>query len=607
MQRLKDLLTTTTALLALAGVAGLAGTASAGGPGVIRFDDRSFEVIEEAGVAVISVERSGGEDGVVTVDYHTAAGTAVEGADYGPVAGTLTWADGDGSDRVFTLPIFDDAEAEGDEIIQLVLSNPTGGAVLDGLRSVSVLVVMANDGGDAQDGEDSDAESDDSDDESDTEDSDGEDSDSADSDGESDSADSDSVDSDSADSDSADSDGEDSDSEDSDSEDSDSESDSADSDSADSDGEDSDAENPAGLIKFDEESFEVLEDAGVAIVFVERSGGEDGEVSVSYSTSDGSATEGDDYTGVAGTLTWFAGDGIDKTFIVPIIDDADAEGTETIELTLHDPVGGAGLHPTRSTSVVRILANDGGTGGGDGGDDGGDDGSAGTLKFSSSTFQVIEGSGVATITVERSRGETGAVSVDVMTFDGSAVDGLDYTGVAGTLTWGHGDGGNKTLMVPITDDDEAEGNETIELLLANPTGGAVLDAQRGEAVLTVVDDDSGACQPGAGTMCLLGGRFKVQVTWQTRQATSGRGRPVTLSDQSGLVWFFDPANVEILVKVLDGCSFSNTFWVFFAPTTDLGLEVTVTDTATGQSKTYRNPVGRTAQPVQDVTTFTGCN
>ena len=343
----------------------------------------------------------------------------------------------------------------------------------------------------------------------------------------------------------------------------------------------------------------MLEDAGVAIVTVERSQGDAGEVSVEYATSDGSATDGADYTGVSGTLTWFAGDDTDRTFVVPILDDTDPEGDETIELTLHTPTGGAVIDDLRGTAVITILANDGTGGGGGGGGGGGD---AGTIKLGDDTFQVAEGGGVATITVERSQGDSGAASIDYTTLEGSATDGVDYTGVSGTLSWDGGDSTDKTVLIPILDDADAEGNETLEIVLSNPVG-AQLDPARDSAVVTIVDDDSALCAAGDDTLCLLGGRFQVQVTWQTATATAGTGRPVALSDQSGLMWFFDPANVELLVKVLDGCSFTDSYWVFLSATTDLGVEVTVTDTVTGTSKTYVNPLGKTAKAVQDVVTF----
>ncbi|HEY6553909.1 MAG TPA: Calx-beta domain-containing protein, partial [Vicinamibacteria bacterium] len=130
-----------------------------------------------------------------------------------------------------------------------------------------------------------------------------------------------------------------------------------------------------GVLKLDEESFEVSEDAGVAVIRVERSQGEDGAVSVQYGTSNGTAVAGQDYTAVSGTLSWASGDGSDRTFTVPILDDAAAEGSETFQIALSGATGGAAIDSERGTTTVWILANDGGSGGGggNGGDDDPDD------------------------------------------------------------------------------------------------------------------------------------------------------------------------------------------------------------------------------------------
>ena len=79
-----------------------------------------------------------------------------------------------------------------------------------------------------------------------------------------------------------------------------------------------------------------------------------------------------------------------------------------------------------------------------------------------------------------------------------------------------------------------------------------------------------------------------------------------LSDEAGLFWFFNKSNYEALLKVLDGCALNDHYWVFFAATTNLGLDILITDTATGQQKRYTNPSGQLAQPIGDSTAFGGC-
>ena len=111
---------------------------------------------------------------------------------------------------------------------------------------------------------------------------------------------------------------------------------------------------------------------------------------------------------------------------------------------------------------------------------------AGTLQFSSATYAVNETAGTATITVTRTNGSSGAISVSYATGNGTATAGSDYTAVSGTLSWLDGDSAVKTFTIPILTDTLVEGNETVNLTLSAPTGGAVLGASSA-AALTITD------------------------------------------------------------------------------------------------------------------------
>ena len=69
---------------------------------------------------------------------------------------------------------------------------------------------------------------------------------------------------------------------------------------------------------------------------------------------------------------------------------------------------------------------------------------------------------------------------------------------------------------------------------------------------------------------------------------------------SGLFYFFDPNNIEMLVKILDGCAINGHFWVFYAATTNVGFRVDVRDTVTAFRKPYENALGTSAPPVLDI-------
>ena len=114
---------------------------------------------------------------------------------------------------------------------------------------------------------------------------------------------------------------------------------------------------------------------------------------------------------------------------------------------------------------------------------------AGTIAFDASAYEVDEDAGHAVLTVVRAGGAEGAVSVAYATSDGSALAGEDYTAVSGTLTWADGDGADKTILVPIYDDDIPQGDRSFFVTLSEPAGGALLGAPD-SAVVTIIDDET---------------------------------------------------------------------------------------------------------------------
>lgn len=116
------------------------------------------------------------------------------------------------------------------------------------------------------------------------------------------------------------------------------------------------------------------------------------------------------------------------------------------------------------------------------------------------------------------------------------------------------------------------------------------------------------CEPTGTSLCLSGGRFRVEAEWQDHGGGQGAGHIRPLTADSGAFWFFGPENVELVVKVLDACTLPafHSYWVFAAGLTDVGVELTVTDTATGEAWTYHNPRGRAFPPVQDTAALRVC-
>ena len=117
-----------------------------------------------------------------------------------------------------------------------------------------------------------------------------------------------------------------------------------------------------------------------------------------------------------------------------------------------------------------------------------------------------------------------------------------------------------------------------------------------------------ACRPDDTTLCLNDGRFKVVAAWEDFAGTTGAGRALLPSADSGEFWFFSQDNTELIVKVIDGCNHpgSDAYWVFAAGLTNVEVTLTVTDTATGQSKVYENPLGRRFRAILDTEAFATC-
>jgi hypothetical protein len=226
-----------------------------------------------------------------------------------------------------------------------------------------------------------------------------------------------------------------------------------------------------GTIDLDTAAYNVVECAGFATVTVARNGNPMLIESVPYSTSDGTATAGSDYTSTSGTVTFGVGE-TSKSFQIPINDDQDFEGDENLTVTLgtpqnlSNPSQPPNLGP--NTPATLTIADD----------------DVPTFAFDAATYSVGENNGPATITVTRGGATYVAADVDYSTSDGTAtIAGGDYTAASGTLHFAAGEV-TKTFTVGITNDSASEGNETVDLHLS--FDGSEVDT----AQLSIVDNDN---------------------------------------------------------------------------------------------------------------------
>ncbi len=117
------------------------------------------------------------------------------------------------------------------------------------------------------------------------------------------------------------------------------------------------------------------------------------------------------------------------------------------------------------------------------------------------------------------------------------------------------------------------------------------------------------CRPWEPLLCLRDGRFSVAVDWQDFAGEYGAGNPVPIdparpfSSDTGMFWFFHPDNLELMVKVLDGCALNDRFWVFLSPASTVGYTITVSDLETGVVRVYRKEAGDVPALTADTDAF----
>jgi photosystem II stability/assembly factor-like uncharacterized protein len=454
--------------------------------GSVEFSASDYHVLEDVGAATVRVVRTGGSRGALTVNYSTGGGTATPGADYTPASGTLAFAEGETS-KTFNIPIADDGVTEPEETVVLTLSgtpeleslgarsvarlhifdtgtpvtvsaDPVGISVVEGdagRKNVSTTVSLSaatsrtvtvdyatfggtNGGSAATPGSDFLSVSGtltfapgtetasitipilgDTIDEFD-------------------------------------------------------------------ENFGVALSNPVNAtISFPETFITILDDdappsvsvSDVAVVegnkaiFTVRLSQPTGKgATVTYSTADGTATAGSDYTATSGGLIFNPGQSV-KTVEVPVLADAAAEPNETFFLNV------ASQNPTRATvadgqgqaTIIDSSAT------------------ASLVQFSAAGYSVNEGDGQAQVTVVRAGDTSQAASVDYKTVSQSASERSDFTASLGTLRFAPGET-QKTFNVLVTDDRYQEPAETLDLLLSNPVGASL--GGPSAATLTIVSDDA---------------------------------------------------------------------------------------------------------------------
>jgi hypothetical protein len=206
--------------------------------------------------------------------------------------------------------------------------------------------------------------------------------------------------------------------------------------------------------------YTAAENGSSLTITVQRAGGTSGAINVQYATTDGSAKAGSHYSTTNGTLSFSTGE-TSKVFSIPIMDNGQIDGNRIFKVNLSSPTGVAGLILGTASANVVVHDDEAGTYG------------SGSLKFSKGTYEGLESDGGVVITVQRSGGARGKVTVNYATSNGTASAGNDYTATSGALTFEEGES-SKTFTVPLLYDLVSDGGETVNLLLSGATGGATI-------------------------------------------------------------------------------------------------------------------------------------
>jgi Calx-beta domain-containing protein len=444
------------------GTVTIAGAASAT-VGTLQLTEASYLVGQGTGSATITVTRADGDIGATSISYATANGTAIGGTDFTATSGTLQWASGDSAAKSFAVPISNAAPFTGSKAFGVKLSNATASASMGSPSNGTVTIA-------------------------------------------------------------------------------------------------GDASAPVGSLVLAASGYTVAQNGGQLTVTVDRTGGSNGAVSVSYGTSNGTAIAGTDYTATSGVLQWADADTSAKTFSIPISNAAPFSGSKTLTIALSAPSAGAAIgNPGSATATISGDAA----------------APVGSLQLSASSYTIAQGAGSLAVSVTRTGGSSGAASVTYNTTGGSAVAGTDFTATSGTLSWADGDASSKTFSVPVSNATPFSGNKSFTISLSNAgTTGAALGSPSsaiatitGDAVAAVGSLQLSASSYGvgqaAGTLSVTvnrtgGSSGAVSVVYATADGTAVAGTDYTASNGT-LSWASgDASSKSFSVAISNATPFSGS-------------------------------------------------
>ena len=197
-------------------------------------------------------------------------------------------------------------------------------------------------------------------------------------------------------------------------------------------------------------------------------------ITVNYSSANGTAIAGEDYTANSGTLTFNPGDPLTQTITIAVTDDTIFENDETFTVTLNS-ANNATVSPTNNTATGTITNDD----------------PIPTVSISPATVtneEGIDGTVDYTFTVSLSNPSDRPITVTYSTSDGTALAGEDYAASSGTLTFNPGDPLTQTITISVNSDNIFEDDENFAVTLNSATD-ATISTTNGTATGIITNDD----------------------------------------------------------------------------------------------------------------------
>ena len=249
--------------------------------------------------------------------------------------------------------------------------------------------------------------------------------------------------------------------------------------------------DPGGSVQFEAGPYSVEEGVARAILKVVRTGGTAGGVTVRYASIEGTAKAGANFSPVSGTLEFAAGE-TNKTIEVPILDDRLVTPDLGLAVRLSAPSPGTALGANESAGV-RILNTD----------------RAGEVGFETDAVTLNENAGNAVLTVRRTGGDAGGVSVAYSTIGDTALAGTNFRAVTGILNFGVGET-TKTVEVPLIQDGRPGAERRFRVVLSEPGGGVVVGRSQTSVAVQNVDPPFAGALTRITTVELIarGGRLR---------------------------------------------------------------------------------------------------